>query len=108
MDKLEIKRITIDDFPDYMEDIVQYDSRYLDYQEIYQTNHHYKILLNTKISRIYIYNYEYEEFEGLTVDEINYIIEYFDIKDAHLFNYYYTPEKSLLAIGRIQDGECIY
>ena len=49
----------------------------------------------------------YDEFEGLTLDKINYLIEYFDIKDVYIFNYYYH-EESVLAIGSIQEGECIY
>lgn len=42
------------------------------------------------------------------MDELEYIIDYFNIEDAHVFDYPYSYEDSLLAIGKVQIDEVLH
>ena len=108
MEKIDIQEVTYDNLPFYEKDCLDLVKKGVDFQAVYQTNHYYKILEDKKINRIYIYDELSNDFEGLTTHEINYLIEYFEIKDAHVFLYAYNPEEQILTIGKIREGECIF
>ncbi|WP_323735776.1 hypothetical protein PXD04_07745 [Methanosphaera sp. ISO3-F5] len=105
---MQITKITFEEIPVNLQSILDSVINKLKTDNIYDTNKGYYILENTELNRIYIEIYNHEIYDGLTMEELNTLIEHFKINDPHIFSYPYTHEDSLICIGKIEENEIIY
>lgn len=104
---IEIEDFDIEEVPDYFRILIEQTIEKIEHDKIYKTNRGFYIFEDNNLKRIYIYKNwtSEEEYTGLMLDEIEFLIETFKIQDPRIFLYPYDYEEEVLCIGKPLEGE---